>query len=66
MIQLVWFKPYSTLGCKKLSMDKQSNFYTCKKVLNIDYVGHIFSRVRHFYERAVSNLDPQRSMHRPV
>jgi hypothetical protein len=29
-------------------------------------VGHIFSNVRPFYERAVSDLDPQRSMHRPV
>jgi hypothetical protein len=28
--------------------------------------GHIFSRVQPFHECAVSNLDPQRSMHRPV
>jgi hypothetical protein len=28
--------------------------------------GCIFSGVRSFYERAVSKLDPQRSMHRPV
>ncbi len=27
--------------------------------------GHIFSHVQPFYERAVSDLDPQRSMHRP-
>ncbi len=28
--------------------------------------GHISSRVRPFYERAVSDLDPYRSMIRPV
>jgi hypothetical protein len=28
--------------------------------------GRIFSRVRPFYERAVSDLDPSRYMHRPV
>ncbi len=26
----------------------------------------VFSRVRSFYEQAVSNLDPYRSIHRPV
>jgi hypothetical protein len=28
--------------------------------------GRIFSRERPFYERAVSDLDPERYMHRPV
>ncbi len=39
---------------------KEIRFY------NIDTSSRIFSYMRPFYERAVSDLDPQRSMHRPV
>jgi hypothetical protein len=31
-----------------------------------NFRGRIFSHVRPFYEQAVSDLDPQRSMHRPA
>ncbi len=34
--------------------------------MNIIYRGHIFSHVRPFCERAVSDLGPQRSLNRPV
>ncbi len=33
---------------------------------NSQLTGLIFSHVRPFYERAVSNIDPKRSMYRPV
>ncbi len=36
------------------------------KSYNLGPRGSIFNRVRPFYERAVSDLDPLRSMHRPV
>jgi hypothetical protein len=35
-------------------------------VTYIVFRGRIFSHVRPFYERAVSDLDPKRSMHGPV
>ncbi len=34
--------------------------------INYKFWGCIFSRVRPFYEWAVSDLGPKRSMHRPV
>jgi hypothetical protein len=41
-------------------------YITKKKPTAVETRGRIFSHVRPFYERAVHDLDPQRSMHRPV
>ncbi len=50
-------------GLKSLSII----FKTCfQNTLKIENRGRIFFHVRPLYEWAVSNLDPERSMHRPV
>ncbi len=43
-----------------------SDFVISGKKQNNSSRGHIFSCVRPFCERAVSDLDPQRYIHRPV
>ncbi len=58
----------STLLTNLPNNPNRVNSLVMKKMNSSEYGprGHIFSHVGPFYERAVSNLDPQRYMHRPV
>ncbi len=53
-------------GQVKRSVKAERNLRIRFQVFSSKTRDHIFSCVRPFYERAVSNLDPQRSMHLPV